>query len=79
MDRGAWQATIHGVTQSQTLLKSLSLHAFDRNKPSLSSLILVGCLEPVVQGSAEKQVDRHPECGTPIPTPDSHLPAAQLP
>ena len=26
MDRGAWQATVHGVTQSQTRLKQLSWH-----------------------------------------------------
>ena len=27
MDRGAWWATVHGVTESQTGLKRLSLHA----------------------------------------------------
>ena len=27
MDRGAWQATIHRVAQSQTQLKQLSTHA----------------------------------------------------
>ena len=27
MDRGAWWATIHGVTKSQTLLKRLRLHS----------------------------------------------------
>ena len=26
MDRGAWQATVHGVTNSQTQLKQLSTH-----------------------------------------------------
>ena len=26
MDRGAWQATIHRVTKSQTQLKRLSIH-----------------------------------------------------
>ena len=26
MDREAWQATVHGVTQSQTQLKRLSIH-----------------------------------------------------
>ena len=26
MDKGAWQATIHGVTKSQTRLKQLSTH-----------------------------------------------------
>ena len=28
MDRGAWRATVHGVTESQTRLKQLSIHAF---------------------------------------------------
>ena len=28
MDRGAWQATVHGVTKSQTRLKRLSTHAW---------------------------------------------------
>ena len=27
MDRGAWQATVHGVTQSWAQLKHLSMHA----------------------------------------------------
>ena len=27
MDRGAWQATVHGVAQSHTRLKRLSMHA----------------------------------------------------
>ena len=26
LDRGAWQATVHGVTKSQTRLKQLSTH-----------------------------------------------------
>ena len=26
MDRGAWQATVHSVTESQTQLKQLSMH-----------------------------------------------------
>ena len=29
MDRGAWRATDHGVTKSQTRLKQLSMHAQD--------------------------------------------------
>ena len=28
MDRGAWQATVHGVAKSQTQLKRLSMHAY---------------------------------------------------
>ena len=27
MDRGAWQATVHGITKSRTQLKRLSTHA----------------------------------------------------
>ena len=27
MDRGAWQATVHGVAKSQTQLKRLRMHA----------------------------------------------------
>ena len=27
MDRGAWQATVHRITKSQTQLKQLSMHA----------------------------------------------------
>ena len=30
MDRGAWQATLHGVTKSQTQLKQLITHAHKR-------------------------------------------------
>ena len=33
MDRGAWQATVYSVTQSQTRLKRLSTHAHIRNLP----------------------------------------------
>ena len=29
MDRGAWQATVHGVTKSHTGLKRFSMHAED--------------------------------------------------
>ena len=31
MDRGAWRATVHGVTESQTPLKQLSMHAYTTN------------------------------------------------
>ena len=29
MDRGTWKAPVHRVAKSQTLLKSLSMHAFN--------------------------------------------------
>ena len=32
MDRGAWQATVHRVTQSWTPLKQLSTHAQDTHR-----------------------------------------------
>ena len=32
MDRGAWQATVHRVSKSWTLLKWLSMHAFTMNE-----------------------------------------------
>ena len=32
MDRRAWQATVHGVAQSQTRLKRLSMHALPNCK-----------------------------------------------
>ena len=28
MDRGAWRATVHGVTKSRTRLKRLCMHAY---------------------------------------------------
>ena len=36
MDRGAWQATVHGVAKSQTQLKRLSTHASTHISLSLS-------------------------------------------
>ena len=36
MDRGDWQATVHGVTKSWTRLKQLSTHAHEIIKISLS-------------------------------------------
>ena len=33
-DRGAWRATVHGVTESRTLLKWLSTHACASHKPN---------------------------------------------
>ena len=32
MDRGAWQATVHGVTKIQTRLKQLSAHAHSNTR-----------------------------------------------
>ena len=50
MDRGAWQATVHGVAESQTRLKRLSMHApavqIDREPHLLGNLIKVDCLSP---------------------------------
>ena len=38
MDRGAWWAAVHGVAQSRTRLKRLSMHACKRPALSLSSV-----------------------------------------
>ena len=32
MERGAWQATVHGVTKSWTLLKQLNMHACKKSR-----------------------------------------------
>ena len=44
MDRGAWWATVHGVTKSQTQLKQLSMHsrcAGTCHRPLLHKLIAI--------------------------------------
>ena len=39
MDRGAWQATVHGVAKSQTRLQQLKRnHKTNQKPPSFSSL-----------------------------------------
>ena len=69
MGRGAWQATVHGVTQSQTRLKRLSTHAraimilkwlplskgqtFSYHHCSLRTLIFSIGSSPSVQGREE--------------------------
>ena len=42
MDRGAWQATVHGVTKSQTCLKRLSVHTL----PVLGAFLHLYLREP---------------------------------
>ena len=37
MDKGAWRATVHGVTKSWTLLKGLSMHACKLRLPKVTS------------------------------------------
>ena len=37
MDRGAWWATVHGVTKSWTRLKQLSIHALDLDSNPFSA------------------------------------------
>ena len=39
MDRGAWQATVHGVPNSPTGLKQLSMHASSSNCSSQDRLL----------------------------------------
>ena len=50
MDRGAWQATVHGVTKSQTRLKRLSMHT--RAKYYTFSITCFTCLTVHEAGSA---------------------------
>ena len=39
MDRGAWQAIVHGVAKSQTQLKQLSKHAWEKQTGFLKSFL----------------------------------------
>ena len=44
MDRGAWQATVHRFSRSQTWLKQLSMHACNREmKFTFLILVQIGC------------------------------------
>ena len=43
MDRGAWQATVHRVSKSQTRLKRLSTHT---EKINISQSMFLGTLTP---------------------------------
>ena len=47
MDRGAWQATVHGVAKGQTRLKRLSMHARDFHPcvASMSSQATWNCFQ----------------------------------
>ena len=40
MERGAWRATVHGITQSQTQLKGLSMHACTQGDQGIETRIL---------------------------------------
>ena len=42
MDRGAWQATVHRVAQSQTRLKQLSMYALTKWIPNENLLYSTG-------------------------------------
>ena len=39
VDRGAWWAAVHRVTQSRTLLKQFSMHALEREMATHSSVL----------------------------------------
>jgi len=45
VDRGAWQATVHGITKSWTPMKQLSMHAFPHETKSVYIGIGFGGLE----------------------------------
>ena len=42
MDRGAWQATVHGVTKSGTRLNDPTQHSTISNLPLLGELTFIG-------------------------------------
>ena len=44
MDRGAWQATVHGVTKSQAQLKRLSTHVLGEYLPCSQTLRCFTCI-----------------------------------
>ena len=44
MDRGAWRATVHGVTKRQTPLRRLSTHTRGVNSDSWAAFIRLFCL-----------------------------------
>ena len=50
MDRGAWWAAVHGVAQSQTQLKRLSMHACIEE--GNGNPLLYSCLENPRDGGA---------------------------
>ena len=50
MDRGAWWATVYGVTQSRTQLKGLSMHAY--NGEGNGNPLKYSCLENPRDGEA---------------------------
>ena len=39
MDRGAWWAAVHGVAQSRTRLKQLSMHALEKEMTTHFSVL----------------------------------------
>ena len=45
MDRGAWQATVHGVAKSRTRLKGLNTHTGREDFSSTADHDAEGCLE----------------------------------
>ena len=59
MDRGAWRATVHGVAQSQTQLRGLSMRA------SMQSKEITGCYKDVKAGELRRRkIRRNEKSGT---------------
>ena len=54
MERGAWQATVHGVAKSQTRLRDLTTTAMEviRNSLLLGTPLQYSCLENPMDGGA---------------------------
>ena len=46
VDKGAWQATVHGVAESWTWLKQLSTHACDKEIVGVTEINIYVCFSP---------------------------------
>ena len=82
MDRGAWQATVHGVTKSQTQLKRLSTHMCTLHEtpfpqflcppkhllPSFMELSSLGCLFPLSQSCFPDALSGFTHAPFPLPS-----------
>ena len=60
MDRGAWRATVHGVTQSQIGLSAHTTHTHTHTAPIVSSVVKEGETgpqnsHPLAQGTTKAQ------------------------
>ena len=55
MNRGAWQATVHRITKSQTRLKQLSMHACRREKQGSVFTSFFPSVNPLLVSHSDRQ------------------------